>query len=66
MDWPIALCCGDSFCVVLDGVELLNSVDDVVLRQDACDCMVAGIGFHNSLEGTIELREDRGGYESSS
>ena len=46
--------------MVLDGVKLLCSVDNVVLRQDTCDSLIASIGFHNGLKGTIELRKDRG------
>ena len=52
--------------MVHDGVKLLCSVDMVVLRQDTCNSLIAGIGFRDGLKGTIELRKDRGGYESSS
>ena len=61
MDRAIALCCGQGLCVVLDRVKLLCSVDNVVLRQDTCNGLLAGISFHNSLKGTIELCEYRGG-----
>ena len=61
MNWPIALCCGEGFYVVLNGVKLLCSVDTMVLRQDTCKSLIAGIGFYNGLEGKIELRKDRSG-----
>ena len=61
MHRPVTLCCGEGFCVVLDGVKLLCSVDNVVLRLDTCNGLIAGIGFHNGLNGTMELRKDRAG-----
>ena len=61
MNRPIALCCTEGFCEVLDAVKLLCFVDNVVLRRDTCNSFIAGIGFHNGLKGTIELRKDRGG-----
>ena len=61
MNRLIALCCGQGFCMVLDGVKLLSSVNNVVLRQDTCNSLSAGIGFYNGPKGTIELRKDRGG-----
>ena len=61
MNRPVALCCGEGFCVVLDGVKLLCSVDNVLLRQDTCNSLLAGISFHDGLQSTVELREDRGG-----
>ena len=66
MNRPIALCCGECICVVRDGVKLLCSVDNVVLRQDTCNSLITGISFHDGLKGTVELCEDRGGSESSS
>ena len=50
--------------MVLDVVKLLCSVDNVVLRQDTCNSLIAVIGLHNGLKGAIELRKNRGGYES--
>ena len=61
MNEPIALCSGDRFCVVLDWVKLLCAVDKVVLRQDACNSLIAGIGFQNGLKRANELRKYRGG-----
>ena len=61
MHVPIALCCGERPSVVLDGVKLLCSVNNVVLRQDICNSLIAGIGFHDGLKGMVELCEDRGG-----
>ena len=61
MNASIALSCGQRFSVVLDGVKLLGSVNNVVLRQDTCDRLIGGIGFYHGLKGTIELRKDRGG-----
>ena len=66
MNGPIAFCCGPGFGVVLDGVKLLCSVDNVVLRQDTCNSLIAGISCHDGLKGTVELCKDRGGSESSS
>ena len=45
--------------MVLDGVKLLCSVDNMVLRQDTRNSLIAGIGFHDGLKGMVELREDR-------
>ena len=52
--------------MVHDRVKLFHSVDLVVLRQDACYCLVAGIGFHDCLEFSVELSEDGSGEESCS
>ena len=60
MNRPIALCCGEGFCVVLDGVKLLCSVDNVVLRQDTGNSLIAGISLHNGLKGMVELCENSG------
>ena len=61
MDRPVALCCVEGFSVVLDGVNLLCFVDKVVLRQDTCNSLIAGISFHYGLKAAIEQCEDRGG-----
>ena len=57
----IAMCCGEGFCMILDGVKLLCYVDNVVLRQDAWYCFLTGIGFHYRLKRRIELCNNRGG-----
>ena len=63
---PIALCYGEGFYVLLDGVKLLCYVYDVVLTQDSCNSLITGIGFDNGLQRAIQCRKDRGGLESSS
>ena len=47
--------------MVLDGVELVYYLHNIVLRQDSCNCLIAGISFHHVIKGTLELWEDRGG-----
>ena len=44
--------------MVPDWMKLFASVDDVVLRQDTSNCLIAGISFHNCLKGSIKLGED--------
>ena len=66
MDWPVALCRGEGFCVVLNWMKLLASVHDMVLRQDASNCLIASLSFHDCFEGSIELGEDGSGEESCS
>ena len=61
MNRPIAVCCEESSYVVLKGVKLLCSVDNVVSRQETGNSLIAGISFHNGLNGCIELRKDSGG-----
>ena len=39
-------------------MKLLASANNVVLRQDTSSCLIAGIGFHDRLEGSIEVGED--------
>ena len=58
MDWPVALCVEEGFCMVLNWMKLLASIDDMVLRQDTSNCLIASFGFHNYLKGSIELGED--------
>ena len=41
-------------------MKVLASVDDVVLRHDTSNCLIAGISFHDCVEGSIELGEDGG------
>ena len=60
MNRPIALCCGDRFWVLHNGLKLLCSVANVVLTQDTSNSLIASIGFHNGLNGTIDMREHRG------
>ena len=64
MDWPVPLCGKEGFCVVLNWMKLLRFVDELVLRQDTSNCLIANIGFHNCLQGSIELSEDGRGVES--
>ena len=58
MDWLGALCGGEGFCMVLNWMKLFASLDDVILRQDTINCLIASISFHDCLQGSIELRED--------
>ena len=44
--------------MVRNWMKLLASVDDMVLRQDTSDCLIASISFHNCLKGSIKLGED--------
>ena len=64
MDWPVALCGGEGFCVALHWMKLLAFVDDMVLRQDTSNSLIAGISFHDCLKGSIKLGED-GSWEES-
>ena len=54
MDWPVALCSREGLCVILNQIKLLESVDDMVLRQDTSNCLIASIGFYDCLKGSIE------------
>ena len=58
MDWPVAFRGGEGFCVVLKRMKLLTSVDDMVLRQDTSNCLIASISFHDCLKGSIKLGKD--------
>ena len=58
MDWPVALYNGKGFCMVVNWIKLFTSVDNVVLRQDTSNCLIASISFHKCLEGSIELGKD--------
>ena len=44
--------------MVLNWMKLLASVDDVVLRQDTSNSLIASISFHDCLKGSIELGEE--------
>ena len=44
--------------MVLDSVNLRCYMNIIVWRQNSCYGLVAGLSFHNSLEGMIELCED--------
>ena len=50
--------------MVLNRVQLLNSVFDVVLTEDASYSLVASIGFHDYFKSTIELCENGSREES--
>ena len=39
-------------------MDLLASVDNVVLRQDTINCLIASISFHNCLKSFVKLGED--------
>ena len=49
--------------MVLNRVELLNSVLDMVLTEDASYSLLTSIGFHDCFECTIPLREYGGRHE---
>ena len=61
MNRAITFCCGERFCVVPDKVNLLSSIDDVVLIQDTYNSLFVRISFHHCRKHTIVLYEDRGG-----
>ena len=63
---PVALCRGEGFCTVLNWMKLVASIDDMVLRQDTSDCLIASISFHDCHKGSIELGEDGSGDECCS
>ena len=52
--------------MVLHWMMLFASVDNVVLRQDTSNCLIARVGFYDCLEESIELCEERSGEESCS
>ena len=58
VDWPVALCRGEGFCVVLNWMKRLASIDDMVLRQDASNILIASISLHDCLKHSIDLGED--------
>ena len=58
VDSPVALYAREGFCVVFNCIELLASVDDLVLRQDTSNYFIAGISFHDYCKSSIELGED--------
>ena len=58
MDWPVALDGGEGFCMVLNWMKLLASVDDIVLRQDTSYCLIANISFYDCIKGSMQLGED--------
>ena len=57
MDRLVALYGREGVCMVLNWIELFTSVDEVILRQDTGNCLIASIGFYNDLEISIELGE---------
>ena len=49
--------------MVLNGVELFDSVPGVVLTEDASHTLVASICFHDHFQSTIPLCKYGGGHE---
>ena len=47
-------------------MELLASVDAMVLRLDTSNCLIDSIGFHDCFKGSIELGEDESTEKSCS
>ena len=66
MNRPIAFCYGQGLCMVLDMVNLLSSVDNVVLTQASRNSVIAGLGFHKVIKCTIELHKDARGSDCRS
>ena len=58
MDWPVALNGGEGFCMVLHWMKLLASVDNMVLRQDTSNCLIASISLYNCVEDSVKLGND--------
>ena len=55
MDWLVALCNEEGFCVVLDWIKLLPSADDMVLKQDTSKSLNTRISFDDCLQSSVEL-----------
>ena len=45
-------------------MKLFASADDMVLRQDTSNCLIASVSFHDCLKGSIEMCENGSGEES--
>ena len=58
MDWLLAFCATEGFCMVRNWMQVLVYVEDVVLREDTSNCLIACISFHDCLKGSIKLGED--------
>ena len=44
--------------MILKWIKLLASGDDMVLREDTSNCLIASIGFYDCRKGSIKLDED--------
>ena len=58
MDWQLAFSGGEGFYVVLNWIKLLASVNNMILRQDTSNWLIAPSGFRRSRKVSIELGED--------
>jgi len=61
---PVSLGCHQSLSMICNRVELLDAVGDVVLAEDARDCLVASVCFDDSFESAVKLCEDRSREEA--
>ena len=43
--------------MILNRIELLDTIGDIVLAEDTGDCLVASICFNDSFESAVELCE---------
>jgi len=64
MDRPVSLGCSESLSMIRNRVELPDTVGDVVLTEDAGDCLVASVCFNDSFKSTVKLYEDRSREEA--
>ena len=58
MDWLVAMCGREGFCMLLNWVKLLGSIDNEMWRQDTSNCLITSINLHDSLESSIEFGKD--------
>ena len=47
MDWPVALCGGEGFCILRNWMKVFASVDEVVLGQDTSNCLIVRVDVHD-------------------
>ena len=50
--------------MIFNRVELLDTIRDMVLTEDAGDCLVASVCFNDSFESAVKLCEDRSREEA--
>ena len=58
MDWRVELCGGEGIFMVLYRTKVFAPVNDMVLRQDTSNSLIASIGFQDCRTGSIELGND--------
>jgi len=55
---PVSFYSREGFCKVLNGLELLSSINKLILREDNSNCLIGGIDSYCGLKASFEFDQE--------